>query len=139
MQVHQRKEFYFHHRRSLIGGPPESETQAVNPNKTDTATNGFPFATTRCDKLNSSKVTIQIPKHFATPKSCTFASIVCLNPPCPPIQKRKQPQHNQFNYFFNAKAYAKTQHQHNCARINSFTASRIVEATHTLVHLAPAA
>ena len=108
-------------------------------NKTDTATNGFPFATTRCDKLNSSKVPIQILKHFATPKSRTFAPFVRLNPLCSPIQKRKQQQHNQFKYFFNAKTYAQTRRQHNCTRINSFTASRIVRATHTLVHLAPAA
>ena len=55
---------------------------------------------------NSSKVPIQIPKHFTTPKSCALVSFASSIPLRSPIQKRKQQQHNQLKYFFNAKTYA---------------------------------
>ena len=54
---------------------------------------------------NSSKVPIQIPKHFTAPKNCKLVEIALSNPLRLPIQKRKQQKHNQLKYFFNAKTY----------------------------------
>ena len=69
----------------------------------DQAPHGFPRNAIGCETRNSSKVRIQILKHFATPKSCRLEKLYLPTRTC--CFTRETNNNAELKNFFNAKAH----------------------------------
>ena len=71
-------EFYFHHIIQAAADESTASTE-TSPKLLDHATSVLPLIANRCETWNSSKVKIQILKHFAIPKNCLLRTLVFPN------------------------------------------------------------